>query len=305
LIHPVDAVQGKNAKDIKKLYETQVEKEGDEGLVARSDAAGMFKIKPKHTLDVVVVGFTEGTEDREGMLHDVLVAVMRKEGAFHLLGRVGGGFTDEERRDMFSDLKDIACDSEYHEVNADRVAYQMVRPELVFEISCLDMIAETTRSGPVDRMVLSWNSERSLYQIVRHMPLAGVLSPQFIRRRDDKSVVPADLSLKQISDVVEVPLANKNALKIAFPKSEIIKRTVYTKVQKGSTMVRKLVLWKTNKEKESVDYPAYVVYGTDFSPNRKTPLNRDIRVSDSLEQIEELWDALAKKYFLKGWKPAE
>ena len=34
-------------------------------------------------------------------------------------------------------------------------------------------------------------------------------------------------------------------------------------------MVRKFVLWKTNKE-QSEDYPAFVVHFTDFSPNRKT-----------------------------------
>lgn len=304
LAHPVEAAEG-NPGDVEKLFETWVEKQGEEGAVARSDAAGMFKIKPRHTLDVAVVGFTEGTEDREGMLHDVLVAVMRGEGTFQLLGRVGGGYTDEERTAFLSDLRDIEAESEYKEINSDRIAYRMVRPEWIFEISCLDLISESTRGGTVDRMVLNWNSKKTTWEIVRHMPLAGVISPQFVRRRDDKVATPSDIGIGQIADVADVPKADKNSLKITYPKSKILRRKVFVKEQKGATMVRKIVLWKTNKEAETDDFPAYVVYGTDFSPNRKTPLNRDIRVSNSQDQIEELWAVLEKKYFLKGWKPVD
>jgi len=49
----------------------------------------------------------------------------------------------------------------------------------------------------------------------------------------------------------------------------MISRHAFTKVLKGQTMVRKLMLWKTNKEVEDQDFPAYVAYFIDFSPNRK------------------------------------
>jgi hypothetical protein len=86
-----------------------------------------------------------------------------------------------------------------------------------------------------------------------------------------------------------------------LPKAEIIKRAVATKELKGKTMVRKLLLWKTNKEQLSPDYPAYVLLLTDFSPNRKTPLEREIRVSASLEQIEGYWTTWSTENFVKGW----
>ena len=71
-------------------------------------------------------------------------------------------------------------------------------------------------------------------------------------------------------------------------------------------MVRKLVMWQTNKAEESQqsearDFPAYVIAFTDYSPNRKTPLERDIRVSNSREQIDSLWCELVKEYVVKGW----
>ncbi len=170
----------------------------------------MFKIKPRYSLDVAVVGFTEGMDDRAGMLHDMLVAVMRPEGAFHVLGRVGGGFTDDQRREFLSDLKDMPAESEYAEVN-DGVAYQMVRPEWAIEVSCLDLISQTTRGASIDRMVLDWEAPAGRYRAVRRLPLASPISPQFLRRREDKKIHPADLRLQQVADLVEVPMAEKDA----------------------------------------------------------------------------------------------
>ncbi|MFC1853681.1 hypothetical protein ACFL27_26150 [candidate division CSSED10-310 bacterium] len=305
LIHPVETRTVKETSQIEKIYEQWVQQENAEGIVARSDEAGLFKIKPRHTIDVVVVGFTEGVEERVGLLHDLLVAVIRPEGTFHLLGRVGGGFTTEQRQAILSDLKDCVVESEYHEISSDRVAYQMVSPDWVIEISCLDMISQTTRGGNIDRMVLNWNYKNKSYEIIRHMPLVSILSPQFIRKRDDKTAEYSNVRFAQITDLVEVPKSDKNSLELTFAKSEILKRKVCTKVIKGATMVRKLLLWKTNKENESDEFPAYVLYGTDFSPNRKTPVNRDIRISSSLQQLEELWQQLEKKYFVKGWNPIE
>ena len=300
LIHPVETVQAKTCADIEKLYEKWVEQDGAEGIVARSDAAGMFKIKPRCSLDVAVLGFTEGVDERLGMLHDLLVAVMRPEGSFHIVGRVGGGFTDDERRGFLSDLKDLAAESDYAEVN-DGVAYQMVRPEWVIEISCLDLITQTTRGATIDRMVLDWDKSAAQYRAVRRLPLASPISPQFLRRREDKQIHPVDLRLAQLADLVEVPMADRDAKQLALPKSELLSREVFTKTLKGQQMVRKLLLWKTNKESEGGDYPAYVAYFTDFSPNRKTPLDRDIRVSNSKEQIEQLLAAMKAEYVVKGW----
>jgi len=305
LIHKVDTVKVSDADEIENIFVKWVEKEGAEGVVLRSDEYGMFKIKPRHMLDVVVVGFTEGSDEQTGLLHDMLIAVMRKEGTFHLLGRVGGGFSLEQRKAFLSDLKDLSAQSDYHEISTDRVAYQMVRPEWIIEISILDIVTQTTRNGDIRRMVLNWNHKEKRYEIVRPMPLASIISPQFIRKRDDKTVQYEDLRLSQISDLVEIPKTDLNTLKTKFTKSKMIQRKVCTKVLKGATMVRKLVLWKTNKEAESDDFPAYVVYATDFSPNRKTPLNRDIRVSNSKEQIEELWKQLEEKNFVKGWQSVD
>ena len=304
-IHPVEARWVSKPSAIRELYEQWVEKEGAEGIVCRSDVAGSFKVKPRHNLDVAVIGFAESAGDRAGLLHDMLVAVLRQEGTFHVLGRVGGGFTDDQRKSMLSDLKDMVVESEYSEVSADHVAYQMVKPDWVVEISCLDLVSQNTRGGPVGRMVLDWhaNNGHSLYRTLRRLPLASVISPQFIRRRDDKQVHPTDVRIAQLADLVELPQVEKDSRQLVLPKSEVLRREVYVKELKGEMMVRKLVLWKTNKQQVAEDYPAYVVQLTDFSPNRKDPLCREMRVSSSLEQIQVLCDQLKTENITKGWNP--
>lgn len=302
LNQPVETRVVKDVSEIAQLFSQWVEGEDAEGLVARSDSLGTFKIKPRHTLDVAVVGFTESTDDRQGMLHDLLVAVMRADGTFHVLTRVGGGFSDELRRSMLSDLKDLVVPSEYVEVNSDYIAYQMVRPEWVIEISCLDLISQTTRGGPVNRMVIDYASDGG-YQVVRRLPLATVISPQFVRRREDKQSRPDEVRIHQVSDRVEVALTDTDAKSFQLPLSQVLKREVFVKTLKNSKMVRKFLLLKTNKEGESDEYPAYVVHFTDYSPNRKDPLSREVMVSNSQEQIEALYAALKEENVKKGWSP--
>jgi ATP dependent DNA ligase-like protein len=303
-IHAVETVVARSFEDIEQRFAEWVEREGSEGLVLRSDSAGAFKVKTRHTLDVAVIGFTEGTDDRKGMIHDLLVALMRADGTFHSLARVGGGFTDDDRRAFLSDLKDMAVDSDYTEVNPDHLAYQMVRPEWVIEISCLDVISQTTRGGPIDRMVLGYHPDRRRWEIVRRLPLATLISPNYLRRRPDKSVRPDDLRLQQLTEIVDIQLADRDASRMALPRSEVLRREAWVKTLKGGKMVRKLLLWKTNKEGADGGYPAYVLHLTDFSPNRKNPLEREIRVGATLEEMGRLWDQLEDEYVVGGWVKA-
>jgi ATP dependent DNA ligase C terminal region/ATP dependent DNA ligase domain len=302
LIHPVETRLLSDTAGIEQLFKKWVEDEGAEGVVVRSDNAGLFKVKPRHTLDAVVVGFTESVDDRAGMMHDLLLAVMREDGTLQILCRVGGGFSDDLRRSMLSDLKDMVVSSEYAEVNSDYVAYQMVRPDWVIEISCLDLISQTTRGGHINRMVLEFDPQAG-YRVVRRLPLVTVISPQFVRMREDKQAHPHDVRLAQVSDRVEVALTDCDAKNFKLPATEVLKREVFIKAAKGETMVRKFVLLKTNKEAEAEEYPAYVMHYTDFSPNRKDPLAREVMVSNSLAQIEQLFEQSKAENIKKGWNP--
>jgi len=300
-VHAVETVMGEDFKAVRKQYAKWVEKEGAEGVVARSDSAGVFKIKPRHTLDLAVVGYSEGTDDRSGLLHSMLLGIVRADGAFQIIGRVGGGFSDEDRAKLLKKLRKRDAESDYVEVNSDRVAYRMIQPGVVVEISCLDIIAQTSHGGTIDRMVIEWDAKKKTWQGVRRLPLASIISPQFLRLRDDKSATAEDVKLSQLTDITHIPETDRTAEDVKLPASTILKRAVATKELKGAIMVRKIIMWKTNKEDVSRDHPAYAIHLTDYSPNRKDPLQHDIRVSSSKKQIEGFWAMWEKAKFKKGW----
>jgi hypothetical protein len=194
------------------------------------------------------------------------------------------------------------------------VAYQMVWPQHVIEISVLDLVTENTRGAAVTSMVLDFSiqnhlagmgeqpSDPVLWHIVRRMPLCAMISPQFVRVREDKGLNSQDLRLEQVTSLVEVQQAGVDSRTHSLPKSELVRREVYLKVLKGQEMVRKLLMIQTNKPQP--DFPAYVVIVTDFSPVRKTPLERDIRTSNSRDGIENEWKGLVGEYIVKGWVQA-
>ena len=192
-------------------------------------------------------------------------------------------------------------DSEYAEVNSDHVAYQMVEPKWIAEISLLDLISQNTRGGPINRMVLNWSSAESQYKVVRRLPLVSAISPQFVRIREDKQFNATDVRIAQVTDLVPVAMAEVDANEMKMAESTIQEREVYVKTLKGELLVRKFVRWKTNKDISSGEYPAYVVHFTDFSPTRKVPLSREVRVSNSQEQIKQLYQELKDENIKKGW----
>jgi len=299
LVHPVDYIVTDKVDKIMERFADWVIGEGSEGLVLRHDQAGWYKVKIRHNIDAAIIGFSEGSEERKGILHDLLVAVMRQDGTFHEFGRVGGGFSEEERKDIANELKRRVVPSDYVAVNNDYVAYEMTAPGPVIEMSCLDLIAESTKGDTVNRMVLDWDGVR--YSPLSRMPLVSVISPQFIRLRDDKEANVEDVNIRQIAQLVDIKDIDKAAHGTLAESSKILERTVYTKVMKGQKMVRKLLLWKTNKE-ESNEFPGYVVYLTDFSPNRMNPLERDIRVANTEKSARRLFDAMKQKNFVSGWE---
>ena len=66
--------------------------------------------------------------------------------------------------------------------------------------------------------------------------------------------------------------------------------------------VRKLLVWKTNKDQDDPSFPACVVHWTDFSPSRKDPLKRTVRVAPSEELALAIGEELVTDNIKKGWE---
>ena len=89
-----------------------------------------------------------------------------------------------------------------------------------------------------------------------------------------------------------------------LPKSEILSREVYKKEQGDKIMVQKYVIWKTNKE-ETGYFSSYVLYYANFSSQRQDSLQREIKVSESLDQINELKKQAIEENVKSGWVKVE
>lgn len=285
-------------KDIIELYKSIVEEGGHEGIIVRSKNGPIYKIKPLITLDGVVVGFSEGEGSRAGMLREVLVALNTGPDEYLLLTKVGNGYSDDERKKMLKDLEKKKVLSDYIEVSGSNVAFTMVEPNLVVEFSCLDVFAENSK-GNISKASLSYKN--GAYESNGKSASASVISPVFIKFRSDKKVGFEDSGISQITRLISLESGEKEA--IALKKSEIISREVYVKESKGIKMVRKFMLWKTNKE-TSGEYPAFVYHYTDFSATRKEKLKKEIKVSNSKQQIEEIFAAEILENVKKGWEKA-
>ncbi len=137
-------------------------------------------------------------------------------------------------------------------------------------------------------------------------PMVGVsiLHPVLVRVRDDKDVNPTDVRASQVLERVFVEDVGAKAEKIDRPKSDLLRREVYVKETKGLLAVRKLLVWKTNKDTHEEGWPAYVVNWTDYSPGRKEPLQREVRLAPDEAQAMMLADDMVAGGVKRGWKPA-
>jgi ATP dependent DNA ligase C terminal region len=276
------------------LYASHVQEKGAEGIVLRAPDRSGFKLKTRHHLDLVVIGYSEGSGEQAGLLRNILLAAMHPDGTLQVVGKAGGGFSDEQRREWLTQLAAMRTPSEFVEVAERQTAFEMVSPQWVVECTCIDMLTEDG-GRPVSKMRLNHSADRGYTTAGAH-PCVNMISPVFIRRRDDKSVNATDLRFSQISDVVE--LGSKEAA--TGDVSTRLKREVYTKEAKGEVAVRKFVAWKTNKETTG-KYPAYVLFYTDFSASRAEPLKQDITVAPTEEAVLTLFAQAVAENIKKGW----
>jgi DNA ligase-1 len=114
--------------------------EGHEGIMAKSlgapYAAGnrgaeWLKIKPAHTLDLVVLAADWGHGRRRGWLSNLHLGARNPDGSFTMLGKTFKGMTDEMLRWQTEKFQQIALGESEHTVH--------LRPEIVVEIAVSDI----------------------------------------------------------------------------------------------------------------------------------------------------------------------
>jgi ATP-dependent DNA ligase len=298
---PVYAIEQRMVESRRDLiaFQQEAAAAGAEGIVVRSASGLVYKVKQVHHLDLVVLGYAESTGDRQGWLRDLLLGFALGEDRYQVVGKCGGGFSDQERQDLPARLAAMAVPSAYTEVSGARTAFTLVRPELVVEVSCLDLI-NTTASGPITKACLAY-TEAAGYALQGNAPTLSIISPNFVRLRADKRADPHDAGTAQAYSLVEP--ARSAATVSDLRPSEVLLREVYTKGGKGGTAVRKFVGLRTHKEAGGA-YPPYLVVFTDYSAGRKTPLEQELFLCTTEDALHARVEALRTEHIKKGWGPA-
>ena len=88
------------------------------------------------------------------------------------------------------------------------------------------------------------------------------------------------MRVSQITDLVDVPKIDAIS-QLQLEKSTILVRKVFEK----DKMVRKFIVWKTNKEGSGL-YPDFVIYFLDYSKNRKEPFKRKTKINFLINRVD-------------------
>ncbi|WP_299537096.1 ATP-dependent DNA ligase [uncultured Streptomyces sp.] len=124
------------ATTLERGHEGVVVKGLDGPYTAGRRGASWRKVKPVHTLDLVVLAAEWGHGRRTGKLSNLHLGARRPDGTFAMLGKTFKGLTDAMLAEQTTRLLALATDDDGHVVH--------VRPELVVEIA-YDGLQRSTR----------------------------------------------------------------------------------------------------------------------------------------------------------------
>jgi len=272
-----------------------------EGVIVRTPVGRIVKVKPEFFVDVVIMGYTQKTDAPEEV-GSILLAFMRDDGSFQLVGACGSLGDSAQREALYAKLSKQQTESNYRYASSRGAMYRFVTPTVVVEIRVSDVQTESVSGAPTAKMALTFDGG---WHAIGNMPSVGLIHPVFMRFREDKEVNKTDIRLAQVQERCFVTRLDETATKEERPTSEVLKREVYTKVTKGETAVKKLMLWKTNKEDDTGTFPAFVVHVTDYSPGRKDPIKRKVELAPTLAAAEALYADQLKSNIKRGWNPVE
>ena len=270
------------------LFERIVTRGGAEGLVLHASDGRTFKVKPEISIDAAVIGYV-GTDHG---VSELLLALITPSGHYQSIARVRTGWSRREGQDLVARLASNACAS------SPVTGARFVRPELVVEARCNDLLVTDSAEEPIRRMAFDYSADTG-WSPLGPLPSASMLNPVFVRIRDDKQVCRPDVRFEQVSDIV--PVAPEISPPVELPPSRVLRRDVYTKATRSGQAVRKLVAWATNKYEVDHRYPRFAVLFTDYSPEREQPLKTELRVASCEQNLDAFADDWLAANIKRGW----
>ena len=290
---PVQMMSASSLDEVQAIYDEWVECEGAEGLVIHSDSHVVTKVKPRHGIDAAIVGYTTGDLG----VRDLMLAVRREDGLFQVFAVGSGSLSEADRASLAERLKDMDVESQYVLTDSRGIAYQMVRPEIVWEVSVIELVARGNDDKVRMNALVRFDGNQWLHEGMT--PGVSAFGLGFIRERTDKTPSETDVRISQLTDLC--PFEEVQGLRGEMTPSTLLDRRVYRKISGDKVMLHKFLIWKTNKEATG-RYPAYIFYHTDYSSGRKDILKRDMAYAPDEAGIRRIFEEEILSNVKKGWE---
>lgn len=280
--------------DVQTHFTDVVEKNSGEGLVVRCQDGRILKVKPSISLDLVIIGFTTQPGPQGDEVRSVMTALATEDGKFIPVGNTGNAEGAFDRASLLKRLLPLAVNTEYRQAASTGQLYQAVKPEVLIECRMLDIQNADSQGKAIRKPSLQLTD--SGWKVLSIGPAVSLINAVMIRLRDDKADVISGARWTQLPEQFSAASTTASA----HGESKVIRRQVWTKEGKDKVDVRKLVVWKTNKESDPL-FPAFVVHWTDFSAGRKAPLAREVKLASSEKDALQIADSLIEENIKKGW----
>jgi len=287
-------------QDINAEFQSTVLDGKAEGLVVRHENGLIYKIKPQIHLDAAIIAYSVKT-DQPHLIRSMLLGLMDQDQQWVILGPIGNIGDDQQRKLLFEQLNADKSDSNIRYANSAGSLYNFVTPKTVVEVAVTDLQGELSDGTIPSTVQATFGDQTWRRNGQGYCP--KMLHPVMKRIRADKSVSYDDIRVEQVTPYLGALRHAQNNQDLK--ESTLIRRQVWTKETKGQIAVRKLVVWRTNKETDDPRYPAFVVHWTDYSPGRAKPLDRDVRPLADEASALSMADQLIEQNIKKGWQPTE
>jgi hypothetical protein len=295
----VHAVEGfiESENTVLPRYRRIIDKGGEGVVVRRLDTTEFFKIKPRKSIETVIIGYVEDDYEFGRGVASLLTAVSYSDTSpettthtFQITARVGSGFTDLQRAELLEFLEKIQMRAPISLTDSAGRVIKFVQPSLIAEITYEDLLPESDRETPNKSQLITF-SQDSGYQYIGLSAFPRLSFATFLKIREDKSVSDADINQLISGRKKPEPLQSD-----ALIEPKIIRREVYRKGE----MVRKLVVLNTSSSKRNLT----LIYWIDYSAKRKDPFKSEIYVAFTPERIDEICNRLISENVVKGWVKA-
>ena len=210
-----------------------------------------------------------------------------------------GNLSASLKEDLFKKLENIECESKFRHSSSDGNLYRFVKPKVVLEVKCTEIQNEDSNANNIRRMVLEFKN--NIWEPLALTKSVSLIHSVIIRERLDKDSDETDIRISQIESFLDSKIINEKIKQIELPKSKLIDRKVWIKDGKNGVSIRKIITLKTFKSEIWNGWPEWIIFYSDFSSGRKSPLERKLKTARNKEEAKEIANKLIESNIKKGW----